>query len=84
MANHAYSPTRVANPSAPCGIQKRPETPICPKFVPTIVFRGSGQGGPNLSKTCRKIENLSGNCRFSIFRQIFSTFRQIFHKFGSP
>ena len=30
-----------------------------------------------MSKICRKFENLSGNCHFSIFRQIFD-------KFGSP
>ena len=35
--------------------QKCPEPQICQKFVPTIVFGGSNQGGPNLSKICRKI-----------------------------
>ena len=32
------------------------------------------QGDPNLSKLCRKFENLSGNCRFFSLRQIFEQF----------
>ena len=67
----------LRNPFSPHSIQKRPEPQICPNFVPTIVFRGSNQGDPNLSKICPKFENLSGNCRFSNFRHIFD-------KFGSP
>ena len=47
---------QVSFPPAPYSIQKCPERQICPKFGPTIVFRGSNQGGPNLSKICRKIE----------------------------
>ena len=46
----------LANPFSPYSIQKRPEPQICPKFVPTIVFRGSNQQDPNFSKICRKIE----------------------------
>ena len=63
---------------SPYSIQKRPEPQICPKFVPTIAFRGFNQGDPNLSKICRKFENLSGNCRFFFF----FNFRH--DKFGSP
>ena len=64
----------LANPPAPCSIHKCPEPQICPKFVPTIVFRGSNPGGPNLSKICRIMKKLSGNCRFSMFRQMFDKF----------
>ena len=49
--------TSVANPPAPDSIRKCPEPQICPKFVPTIVFRGSNQGNPNLSKICRNLKN---------------------------
>ena len=66
--------SRFANPFFPL---QHPKTPPTPKFVPTIVIQGFNQGDPNLSKICRKFENLSGNCRFSIFRQIFD-------KFGFP
>ena len=46
----------VANPPAPYSIQKCPEPQICQRFVPTIVFRGSNQGDPNLSRICRNFE----------------------------
>ena len=68
---------RVANPLSPY-IQKRPEPQICPKFVPTIVFRGSNQGDPNLSKICRKFQKRQFPDKFSNFRQIFET------NLGSP
>ena len=42
----------LSNPPATSSTQKCPEPKICPKVVPTIVFRGSNQGGPNLSKIC--------------------------------
>ena len=67
----------LANPFSPYSIQKRPEPQISRKFVPTIVFRGSNQGDPNLSKICRKFEKRQ-------FPDKFSNFRQIFDKFGSP
>ena len=54
LVRSCYS--RVANPFSPYSIQKRSEPQICPKFVPTIVFRGSNQGNPNLSKICRKFD----------------------------
>ena len=57
--------------------KKCPEPQICPKFVPTIVFRGSNQGDKNLSKNCRKFEKRQ-------FPDKFSNFRQFFDKFGSP
>ena len=63
-----------ANPSSPYSIQKRPKPQICPKFVPTIVFRGSNQGDPNLSK---KLKNDN-------FRTNFQFFDKCFDKFGSP
>ena len=72
MSNFSiFRPECVANPPAPYSIQKCPEPQICQKFVPAIVFQGSTQGDPNLSKICRKFEKLSGNCRFSNFRQIW-------------
>ena len=42
--------SRVAKPFSPYSIQKRPESQICPKFVPAIVFGGSSQGVKNLKK----------------------------------
>ena len=52
--NIPYCALGIANPFSPYSIQKRPEPQICPKFVPTIVFRSSNQGDPKLSKICRK------------------------------
>ena len=66
--------SRLANPPAPYSIQRCPEPQICQKLVPTIVFWGSNQGGPNLSKICRNFENLSGNCHCSKFRLILDKF----------
>ena len=53
------------------------EPQICQKFVPKIVFQGSNQGDPNLSKICRKFEKRQ-------FPDKFSNFRQMFDKFGLP
>ena len=73
-----------------------------PKLVTTKTLllkhyyrRQGNQVGPYLSKICRKFENLSGNCRFSSFRQIYFQIRapligirkkqpsgQMFDKFG--
>ena len=50
------SQNNLAKPFSPYSIQKRPKPQICPKFVPTIVFRSSNHGDPNLSKICRNIE----------------------------
>ena len=69
-----------ANPPAPHSIQKCPEPQICQKFLPTIAFRGSNQGDPNLSKISRTIEICPEIvvC-FFFFHFNFSTiFRQIF------
>ena len=63
-----------ANPPAPYSIQKCPEPQICQKFAPTIVFRGSNKGDPNLSKICRKF----------VWKLQFSKFSTYFDKFGSP
>ena len=45
------------------------KTPLCPKFVPAIVFGGSSQGDWNLSKIC---QNLSENYRSSNFDKFLS------------
>ena len=72
---------KLANPFSPYSIQKRPEPQICPKFVPTIVFRGSNQGDQNLSKICRKfVENLKICLEIVVF-QIFDKFLT---NFGPP
>ena len=46
---------KFANPFPPYSFQKRPESQICPKFVPAIVFGVSSQGDWNLSKICPTI-----------------------------
>ena len=52
----------IANPPAPYSIRKHPEPQTCPKFVPTIVFRGSNQGDPIkcVKKLSDKTEKVSG------------------------
>ena len=67
-----YDHPSVANPFSPYSIQKRPEPQICPKFMPTIVFSEFQSVGPQIRR--KFVENLSGNCRFSNFRQIFDKF----------
>ena len=58
--------------------KKAPNPKFCRKVVPTIVFRGSNQGGPNLSKF---VEILT-ICPEIVIFQIFNL--QIFDKFGPP
>ena len=61
-----------ANPFSPYSIQERPEPPICPTFVPAIVFGGSSQGGWNVSKI---FQNLSAKLPFFKFWQILDKFQ---------
>ena len=79
---HKFSITRVcvflgafvANPPAPYNIQEWPEPQICPKFVPTIVFRGFLSEGPKF------VENLPKKLKTTVLRQFFNfsvNFRQI-------
>ena len=57
----------ACEPSRPLQHSKMPRTPNLPKICPDDCFSGFQSGGPNLSRNCR-----------------FSNFRQIFDKFGSP
>ena len=71
LAFVANGNSRVANPFSPYKVfpltafKKRPETQICPKFIPTIVFWGSIRRDPNLSKSLPK------NWKTTISGQIF-------------
>ena len=68
----------LCKPSGLLRHSKLPRTPSLSNICPVGCFWGFQSGGPKfVKKNCRRIENLSGNCRFSDVRQIF-------HKFGSP
>ena len=61
----------IAKPFFPYSVQKRPEPQICPKFVPAIVFGGSGQGVQFLCQICPFC------LKITVF-QILTNFSQIF------
>ena len=90
----------ACQPSSPLQHSKKcPEAQICPKFVPTIVLRGSNRGDPNLlrisriylkfastwgTQICHKfVKNLEGKKKHS-FEASFPNIRLICNKFGSP
>ena len=57
---------KFAKPLSPYSIQKQPWTPICPKFVPAIVFGGYSQG-VKIFKKLSKFEEPYLQTNFDIF-----------------